>query len=61
MKETGKMIKQMAMGNINQKMGLFIKGTGKMINKMDTELKNGQMVFNMKAILKKDRNAVKAF
>ncbi len=49
------------MGNINLKMVLFIKETGKMINKMDTELKNGLMVFNMKATLKKDRNAVKAF
>ena len=44
MKDTGLMIKQMVMEYITIKMGKNIQGIGKMIYKMEKELKHGLMV-----------------
>ncbi len=58
MKETGKMIKQMVMGNIDKKMERFSKETGKMTNNMERELRFGEILLNTKEITLMGRNKV---
>lgn len=53
MKESGKMISPMALGNINILMGSFTRVSGKTTNNMAEESKSGQMDKNTKANLTK--------
>ena len=48
----GRMIKPMVLVFFIQKQVKFIKESGKTIYKMEKEWKNGQMVHNMKVIIK---------
>lgn len=55
MKDNGTMIKQKEKENLQIVMGLHMKETGKMINKMDLENKSGLMEHIMKDNFSKEK------
>lgn len=58
-KENGLMIKLMVMEYISMQMEPVMKDIGRMIYRMDMVLNHGQIVQNMKVIIKKDKSMAK--